>query len=812
MKKLQIWRAASMAGLIINPLLYKCLLMILLLCSRTCFVESQSCRSTQEATDVKTYRAPIVVEGEILDRHNTSVRIKVKRDCKKLSDNALKGERITISGFGSFNPCVEELSQFNTGTNYMFYINVSDSEVNTEFQLTGNPDTADKKVRKIVKSTANNGGPPKLTNIVKPKKLAENDEFLAKCAATGNPLPDITWKKDNQTVVHNSLNGLRIRTKIKKKSSSQLRIKRVKEAIHEGTYTCVVNNHVDPPILSSATLDICALPCENGELNKKRCRCICEDGWEGESCNVRTCALECGVGETFDRDSCQCQCRDGFSLESGTCVPVTTPATDDSCRTGIPCQNGGTCREVQEADGSSSYQCSCRRDLTGPRCETTLCEKVCVHGTLDSVNCACDCQANFTGSTCQTPVDTHVDGCPERYRDYCLNGGTCHYITDLAEPSCFCQPMYRGSPRCSLHKQKPTDEEEPPQIDFSISANSKKIIICMAIIFVTLLIVVGLLLLAYIKNKNAREREIQERIRLRMGAPRPKDFSLATVPATSIELQQYRRPSAPHPQRHQSDSDLGTMQGTVHSRSVDGRIGHYGSGSLKQNNHTPNGHTRMVSQTSLQSARSNGSLRSGERANSVGQKPPGKSGYETVPMDDPEELETPRIQVVDEEIPRGSATTEGEPKTAKERRERRSQEPLSTETESEMESNSGDVTGDRVDDLNPQLEALQSHPALIEEQETEESVAEYSSDLGYSVNPYGMESPVHKAPHRTTRNRLQGSNGQPRHMGIYSNPMEGAYGPRSTAPTSQAIDIQDETGYYAQRLRDVVENSPPSAV
>lgn len=48
--------------------------------------------------------------------------------------------------------------------------------------------------------------------------------------------------------------SLFIKRKTRKKSSSQLRIKRVKEAIHEGTYTCVVDNHVDPPILSSATL------------------------------------------------------------------------------------------------------------------------------------------------------------------------------------------------------------------------------------------------------------------------------------------------------------------------------------------------------------------------------------------------------------------------------------------------------------------------------------------------------------------------------------------------------------------------------
>lgn len=255
---------------------------------------------------------------------------------------------------------------------------------------------------------------------------------------------------------------------------------------------------------------------------------------------------------------------------------------------------------------------------------------------------------------------------------------------------------------------------------------------------------------------------------------------------------------------------MGTRQGNFHSRSVDGRIGNYGSGSLKQNIHTPNGHTRRVSQASLQSARSNGSLRSGDAAVSASQKVPGKPGYEAVPLDNPDEPETPRIEVVDEETPLRTATMDEEPRVKTDRREgrRSEQEPLSTETESELESNNGD--GDRVDDLNPQLEALQSHPALKEEQETEGSVGDCSSDLGYTVNPYVMESPVRKAPHRT-RNRLQGSNGQPRHMGIYSNPMDGCAYARPI-PTSQAIDIQDGSGYYTQRLKDVVENSPPSAV
>lgn len=797
-----------MAGLILRSWMCQCLLVVILLCYRTFLVNSQIQCETQEATDLKTYRTPIVVEGEILDStNNLSARIKVKRDCKKLSGNALKSERIKVIGFGSLNPCIEDVSEFETERNYMFYINVTDTP--GEFQLTGNPDVADKKVRRVVKSTVNNGGPPKFTSSLKRKRLVEGTEYLAKCSATGNPLPDITWKKDNITIAHTTIPGLRIRTKKKKKTSSQLRIKRVKEAIHEGSYSCIANNHVDEPIVTSGLLQICALKCEHGELNSKRCQCKCEKGWIGTNCDCPV--LNCGNG-SFNRDLCQCECNDGYIIENGTCVELNYDKIQRLCDSGEYCANSGTCAEK---DGN--IFCNCRSDVTGPRCETFLCEKQCQNGgTLDPVLCRCSCDGNFTGATCDVPIDKHHHlPCTSTYAGYCLNGGTCTLIGALQSPSCFCSTRYKGE-RCEFIRSQPAA---------SFKDNSKKLIICIAIIFISIIIVIGLLLLGYIKNKNARERERQEWIErqrelqvehsLRMGVTRPNNFSLATVPANSIELKQFRRPSAPQPQCHQSDGNLQAMQGTFHSRSVDGRLGTYGSGSLQRNSQTPNGHTRKVSQASMQSTRSNGSLRSAggsRRSNSVGQRPANKSGYETVPTDEPEETETPRIEVVDEGTPLRSLSIEEEKHIEEEqpKPECKGQDPLSTETESEIESNNGDVYGDRVDDLNPQLEALHAHPALKEELETEDSVGEYSSDLGYSVNPYVMESPVRKVPHRT-RNRLQGSSGTPRHMGIYSNPMEGNY-PRSMLPTTQAIDIQDESGYYAQRLRDVVENSPPSAV
>lgn len=435
-----------MAGLILRSWMCQCLLVVILLCYRTFLVNSQIQCETQEATDLKTYRTPIVVEGEILDStNNLSARIKVKRDCKKLSGNALKSERIKVIGFGSLNPCIEDVSEFETERNYMFYINVTDTP--GEFQLTGNPDVADKKVRRVVKSTVNNGGPPKFTSSLKRKRLVEGTEYLAKCSATGNPLPDITWKKDNITIAHTTIPGLRIRTKKKKKTSSQLRIKRVKEAIHEGSYSCIANNHVDEPIVTSGLLQICALKCEHGELNSKRCQCKCEKGWIGTNCDCPV--LNCGNG-SFNRDLCQCECDDGYIIENGTCVELNYDKIQRLCDSGEYCANSGTCAEK---DGN--IFCNCRSDVTGPRCETFLCEKQCQNGgTLDPVLCRCSCDGNFTGATCDVPIDKHHHlPCTSTYAGYCLNGGTCTLIGALQSPSCFCPPLYRGSPRCGLHKQ-----------------------------------------------------------------------------------------------------------------------------------------------------------------------------------------------------------------------------------------------------------------------------------------------------------------------------------------------------------------------
>ncbi|XP_078469493.1 pro-neuregulin-4, membrane-bound isoform isoform X1 [Lampetra planeri] len=43
----------------------------------------------------------------------------------------------------------------------------------------------------------------------------------------------------------------------------------------------------------------------------------------------------------------------------------------------------------------------------------------------------------------------HAQPCPAHYRDYCLNGGSCHYLHQTDKPHCRCSAEFAGH-RCEL--------------------------------------------------------------------------------------------------------------------------------------------------------------------------------------------------------------------------------------------------------------------------------------------------------------------------------------------------------------------------
>ncbi|XP_041485105.1 uncharacterized protein LOC121431606 isoform X3 [Lytechinus variegatus] len=251
---------------------------------------------------------------------------------------------------------------------------------------------------------------------------------------------------------------------------------------------------------------ICAIKCMHGERHPKKCRCVCDEGYSGDLCQIPDptsppppttpvpCDLDCGTNGTLDDILCFCNCNPGF--EGQTCSEVlptgrtpqpispdnctldcgdhgnrvrgscsclcdqgfsgTTCENDDvaSCLEGTYCFNGGTCETIPNTDGQSGNAltptCSCPFGFTGDLCEIEVrCPDLDCgpNGNLSPDDCSCVCQDKYSGPMCEVLSDNHTIPCSADYHNYCLNGGTCHQLVGINKPTCKCPDNKRG-PRC----------------------------------------------------------------------------------------------------------------------------------------------------------------------------------------------------------------------------------------------------------------------------------------------------------------------------------------------------------------------------
>ena len=89
-----------------------------------------------------------------------------------------------------------------------------------------------------------------------------------------------------------------------------------------------------------------------------------------------------------------------FAAEEGNSKYLSCREIDECLSN--PCRNGALCQ-----DRVNGYECQCRNGYRGQNCEIAI---------------------NY---------------CEER-RNQCLNGGTCHSISETASVSCECSPGYTG--------------------------------------------------------------------------------------------------------------------------------------------------------------------------------------------------------------------------------------------------------------------------------------------------------------------------------------------------------------------------------
>ncbi|XP_070545419.1 pro-neuregulin-1, membrane-bound isoform-like isoform X2 [Ptychodera flava] len=359
---------------------------VIFLCALIAFCGA--CTTDSElSTELKTYKAPIVLEGDIqrTDENTNSVTVDVKKFFKP--EETL--EVIEISGFGTDEPCIINADELQIGETYILFIR---EDVDGSYRVEFNPVASSKETTRVVRKIACDGcaKPPSIRKQLRDKTVKAGAKFTLKCQVQGLPQPTVSWTKDGEVFSKGVKNS---------KKGSRFKVKKALKARDEGVYTCIADNGVER-VNSSARINICDLTCENnGDLNLKKCSCSCKDGWQGDRCEepAQVCDKRCHHGR-LDKKKCECKCREGYA---------------------------------------------------GEFCEEETCTKMCGdHGQLNVQNCTCMCDQGWSGDTCQE-LSSHLEPCKTEDHNFCLNGGTCYNIMDINQKLCHCPTPFTGT-RCHL--------------------------------------------------------------------------------------------------------------------------------------------------------------------------------------------------------------------------------------------------------------------------------------------------------------------------------------------------------------------------
>ncbi|XP_069782270.1 pro-epidermal growth factor isoform X2 [Narcine bancroftii] len=146
-------------------------------------------------------------------------------------------------------------------------------------------------------------------------------------------------------------------------------------------------------------------------------------------------SLECDLNSQciVSEGIASCHCSEGFTGYGNICNDV------DECKTGVhSCDENAICTNT---DGN--YTCECYKGFigTGYHCLRVISSAL---PTEDSTD------ATIGSTTLETTTDKQVNyitNCPLSHEGFCLNGGTCFHITEIAIISCNCPKGYMGE-RC----------------------------------------------------------------------------------------------------------------------------------------------------------------------------------------------------------------------------------------------------------------------------------------------------------------------------------------------------------------------------
>ena len=157
------------------------------------------------------------------------------------------------------------------------------------------------------------------------------------------------------------------------------------------------------------------------------------------------------LGPKYDVNAFRCACKDNW-------MGVVCSTQDDVCASS-PCQNGGTCVDDSDGDGTAIFSCTCARGFGGDLCSaTSVCNGAsptecqnggsCVDDATNDEGYTCDCgSSGFNGARCET----NTDDCDGDKND-CTNGinddgslkaeGTC--VDAINAVTCTCHAGFSG--------------------------------------------------------------------------------------------------------------------------------------------------------------------------------------------------------------------------------------------------------------------------------------------------------------------------------------------------------------------------------
>ncbi|KAL8563415.1 hypothetical protein ACOMHN_054777 [Nucella lapillus] len=169
-------------------------------------------------------------------------------------------------------------------------------------------------------------------------------------------------------------------------------------------------------------------PCQNNSTCSSTLgsyTCECTQGWTGENCTTEVNACDSSPcqngGQCTNLPEAEYQCRCPAQYEGDDCQTVKNPCDPN------PCNNSDTTTTPNTQQGGDGDQVGL--------CETNPCQN---NGTCNATlgGYTCECTQGWTGTNCTTEVNA-CDSSP------CQNGGNCTTLPE-GKYECHCPAQYEG--------------------------------------------------------------------------------------------------------------------------------------------------------------------------------------------------------------------------------------------------------------------------------------------------------------------------------------------------------------------------------